>query len=218
MNALPANSIPADRKRLMSFIAAPAKVLMMLQNRFEKNLKNAKTLLTTGTLCLISTSAWAGPYPGGQFALYGLYVCLYLVPPAVLILTAAKTVLWCRLPLEPGQQQYYILKATGAFFISCWECVLSGFAAAAAVTLASLVPAISETDRTTGIIALIGWSLFFVFLGIFDARYNRRLLNRHQLKNPGATLTEKHIYIGPVIMILVILLLVLRLAMRENFY
>lgn len=40
----------------------------------------------------------------------------------------------------------------------------------------------------------------------------------HRSKIQAKTIPEKSIYIGPVIMGLAIILLVLRLAMRENFY
>ena len=165
--------------------------------------------------CFCATTAWAGPYSGGQFGLYTIYVFYFLVPPAVLILTFAKTHLWNNQPLAENEHRYLILKVTAAFFISCAETMTALLAAAGLVSLAAmLIPAIDEANRAGISIAMTGWGLFLLIIALLDILHNRWLLERIRRKHPDSNLPAWPVYVGPVIMLIVLTGQVIWLASR----
>lgn len=153
------------------------------------------TLLTLGFFFAAGT-AWAGPYSGGQFGLYGLYVFLYLGPPAILILATAKALFWSKLASEAGEERFFILKIAASAIFSVIEFLAAALLVGIMATLAHQAPLLDEIDRYTLWGALTGWGLFFLLLGNMDIAGNRRLLKMMQSRHPDKIFTESSIMTG----------------------
>ncbi len=157
-----------------------------------------KATICTFSTCLFATSAWAGPYSGGQFGLYGFFVFYYLGLPTIFILAMAKTIFWVKLAKEAGEESFIILKTGISIVSAIFEFLLSAFIIAGLTMLAHQYPLFAEVDSYTLWWALAGWSLFFVILGSFDIFKNRLLLKEFQSRHPDRIFPERASLAGAV--------------------
>lgn len=165
---------------------------------FKHPNRNPRNFFIGASSCLCTTPAWAGPYSGGQFGLYGLYVFLYLALPAILILTIAKTIFWSKLTAEASGQKLLVLKAAASFALAALEFLFATAIISVIAVVSGQVPLVAEIDRYTSWGALTGWVLFFLILGRLDIRNNYWLMKKAESRQPDKLFPKKFIYAGAI--------------------
>ncbi len=170
----------------------------VLMQVFKHQNSNPRIFFIVACICLFATTAWAGPYSGGQFGLYGLYVFLYLALPAVLILTIAKTIFWSKLTAEASGQKLLILKTIASFALAALEFFFATAIISVIAIVSGQVPLVAEIDRYTSWAALTGWVLFFLILGRLDIRNNHWLMKKAESSQSDRTFPKKFIYAGAI--------------------
>ncbi|PKL42026.1 MAG: hypothetical protein CVV41_16385 [Candidatus Riflebacteria bacterium HGW-Riflebacteria-1] len=186
-------------------------------NRLTVHFTGSKAAVLTTGICLSASTAWAGPYYGGQFGLYALFVFMYLALPAVAILAVTKTVFWSRLKLASGRELYPVFLLVASTALACLEFAVALAITAGLYALAQLIPVIAEVDRYSIWVALIGWSMFFIILGLVDVRNSLWLLRRAQNRFPDKTLPQKGALLGAISLWVALVLMVIVVTIASYF-